>query len=137
MQILSFIIFAVIIFTVIIVARTYHWLCEQKYYSPFNKVPSKIIRTYNVHTVKDGFMYTSEIDYMRLSPSGQRYMPKERIQHEKMRVAEIMGRHLLTNGFIEIREHDDLYNPYLHRVDFLLRVYKEGAVEETMKWDLN
>lgn len=133
MEILAVIIFVVIVFTIVFVAKTYHWLFKkQDEYSPIRALmPEPMIRTFNMEELYYNFVYTKERDrnFLTFDPRTP-YMLDDRLAHEKKRVAEKMGRELLNNGLIEVKERQSLHNPFMNEVEMRLRVYKEDAVSK-------
>lgn len=136
--------YVIIVFLVVIVSATafigyvYNWLTKKQndlIPPPFARMPDVMVRTYNMETIKDSFLYTNDIDRMMYSPL-TKYMPKEAVKHHIRHRAERIGQRLLETGFIEVIDRPMLHeNPFVNRVDMRLRVFKDGAVEQTLRTD--
>lgn len=131
----------VIVFSTAFIGYVYNWLTKKQndlIPPPFARMPDVMIRTYNMETIKDSFLYTNNLDgFLRVYGSPMaKYMPKEAVKHYIVKTAERIGQRLLEDGFIEVIDRPMLHeNPFVNRVDMRLRVFKDGAVEQTLKTD--
>lgn len=124
--ILSFIV--VICLTIAFISKTYYWLTnETAYMSPIWKmpVPEPQIRSFNMETLQFSFIYSKE-EIMRMYPMDPgNVMPRGKVEWEIKRAAEKIGREMLENGLIEVKERMHEYNPFMNEVSMIARVYKE------------
>lgn len=139
--------YVIIGFLVVIVLATafigyvYNWLAEKQndlIPSPFLRMPEVMVRTYNMETIHDSFLYTNNLDRYHLNSPIAKYIPKDAVKHHIRQSAERIGQRLLKDGFIEVIDRPMLHeNPFVNRVDMRLRVFKDGAVEQTLKTDFD